>query len=117
MNEEINDVELQPFRILAETGSTRFVAKERFIHRRSEPRFFVLQLSPRNKEYGSGYRFEVQLLDEAGRAGAVLYFREFHQDFREQEYCVPACVIAAARRQPEGKGDYVDEAGRSCRSF
>jgi hypothetical protein len=117
MDEEIDEIELLPFRVLSETGSAKFVARERFVHTRAEPRFFVLQLSPRNKEYGNGYRFVVQLLDDVGRAGAVLSFCELNQDFRQQEYYVPASVIAAALRQPEGKGDYVDEAGHSCRPF
>lgn len=117
MDEEIDEIELLPFRVLSETDSAKFVAKERFVHTRSEPRFFVLQLSPGTKEYVNGYRFEVQLLDEVGRAGAVLNFRGLNQDFREQEYYVPASVVAAALRQPEGQGDYVDEAGRSRRPF
>jgi hypothetical protein len=49
MEEEIDEIELLPFRVLSETGSAKFVAKERFIHRRSEPRFFVLQLSPKTR--------------------------------------------------------------------
>lgn len=117
MDEEVDEIELPPFRVLVDSGSTRFVAQEHFVHTRSEPRFFVLRLSPRNKEYGDGYRFEVQLLDEAGRAGAVLYLREVHQEFREQEYYVPGRVIAAALKQVEGKGDYVDENGESRRPF
>lgn len=117
MNEEIDEMELLPFRVLSETGSAKFVAKERFVHTRSEPRFFVLRLSPGQKEYRNGYRFEVQLLDETGRAGAALNFRELNRDFREQEYYVPASVIAAAQRQPEGQGDYVDEAGQNRRPF
>jgi hypothetical protein len=61
-------------------------------------------------------RFRVDQLDIV-MAVAVLNLREFDQEFREQEYYAPACVIAAARRQPEEKGDYVDEDGGSYRPF
>jgi hypothetical protein len=117
MNGEMDETELLPFHVLVETGSVKFQAKERFVHTLREPRFFVVRLAPGRKEYENGYGFEVQLLDEAGRAGAVLYFLELHQDFRTQEYYVPATVVAAAVRQAEGKGDYVDEQGESRKPF
>jgi hypothetical protein len=104
-------------RIMLQAETLQFEVTEGFVHRPIEPRFFVVRLSGRHRGFKAGYQFEVQLLNDDGTAGAVLNFNEPYQDFRMRSFHVPASVMAAAVRQQEGEGDYVDSYGESRRSF
>ena len=76
-----------------------------------------MRFSPRDSEYGAGRLFEIQILDSHGRAKFVVYCGESEQELDIQGHIVPGAVLNAARRQPEGKGDYVNEKGESIRPF
>lgn len=84
-----------------------------FVHRRSEPKYFVLHLSESHRHYAAGFRFAVQLLNEDSQGEAVLYFKESCADYNSGSLRVPSEVFAAALRQKPGSGDYVDESGQS----
>jgi hypothetical protein len=88
-----------------------------FVHRQLEPKYFVMRLAPDDRYFRKGYRFAVQLLNDAGEGGAVLFLRGPSPEFRRGEICVPVEVIASAMRQNEGKGDYVDAHGGSRAPF
>ena len=83
--------------------------------------FFVMHLSERDlSERGRptrGGQFEIQLLDAKGRAKATGYIGSEETMLEVEGNSVPIAVIEAARRQPVGQGDYVDEQGHSIQPF
>lgn len=84
-------------------------------------RYFVMQLTDRDlKDRGRPIgekRFEIQVLDGEGRATACGYvgIEDVALDVGGRE--IPRAVIEAARSQPLGQGNYVDEHGRSVPFF
>ncbi|MHC4402821.1 MAG: hypothetical protein ACYTG0_24435, partial [Planctomycetota bacterium] len=84
-------------------------------------RYFVMHLSERDLgERGrasSEGQFEIQLLDAEGRAKACGYVGSDETTLEVEGKTVPIAVIEAARQQPVGQGDYVDEQGHSIQPF
>jgi hypothetical protein len=74
-------------------------------------------IDDRDPHYGRGFRFAVQLLNDEGRGDAVLYFHGHHSNFKDAAASVPTGVLAAAMRQVEGKGEYVNSRGESVAPF
>lgn len=85
-----------------------------FVHREREPRYYVMQIAPNGFGYDDGFRFEIQLCNEAPQGGAVILFRGDEAEFSVAEFDVPEEVFRAALRQPPGKGDFVDSRGESA---
>ncbi len=67
--------------------------------------------------YVEGFRFQVQLCNDALEGGAVVLFRGDEAEFRVSEFDVPEAVYQAALRQPPGKGDFVDSQGVSAQQL
>ncbi len=80
-------------------------------------RYFVVRLSANDPERAQGYLFEVQILDSQGRAKAAGYLRADEDHLEIGGRVVSMAVIAAARRQLEGEGDYVDSEGKTIAPF
>lgn len=70
--------------------------------------FFVRQLPIAERKPGE--RFEVQLLDDDGRAVAVARY-DAETSLALGDVIVPRVVLAAGRERPEGSGIYVDQEG------
>ncbi len=62
-------------------------------------------------------RYEVQLLDNDGLAVAVGYFSDSEKEVVLSGKKIPPLVLQAALLKNEGKGDYVDENGKSLPPF
>ena len=82
----------------------------------NQPRFFVVHLNERDRP-APDQRFEVQVLDPHGRTVCCGYFGDVEEDLEVEGRTIPRPVIEAARRQPLGRGDYVDESGYSVPPF
>ncbi len=93
------------------------VAYDGFVHRRDEPRFFVMRLVSGDRLFDEGYPLQVQFLDDAGRAGATVYLAANEPAGKIGGFVVTDAVREAASRQAPGRGDYVDSAGESQRPF
>ena len=61
--------------------------------------------------------FEIQLLDDCGRATSCVYFGESRNDSSAADRRIPSAVVDAARLHAIGKGDYVDGDGKTVRPF
>jgi hypothetical protein len=66
---------------------------------------------------GAFDRFEVQVLDDAGRATSVGNVGEGTTELNIAGRAIPLAVIEAAKRCEEGKGDYVGPDGNSLPPF
>lgn len=83
-------------------------------------RFFVMHLNEHDlprKQLTSGKVYQIQLLDSQGRAKAVGYVGPDDDSLEIADFEVPKSVIEAARRQPVGQGDYVNERGMTIQPF
>lgn len=78
--------------------------------------FFVSHLEERDRT-SFEMRYEVQLLNSKGQAVACGYLDDHTASLEIQGRSIPQPVIEAARRQPIGNGDYVDETGNSVSPF
>ena len=78
--------------------------------------YFVRKLRPDEKLDVSD-RFEVQILDDTGRAVSVGYVYEETTELVIAGQAIPAAVIEAAKRRKEGDGDYVGPDGSSQPPF
>jgi hypothetical protein len=78
--------------------------------------FFVSHLQERDRP-STGMTYEIQLLNAQGQAVARGYADDLADNLQIQGRSIPLAVIEAARKQPIGKGDYVDEAGSSVSPF
>ena len=85
--------------------------------KRTSQKFFVLQLSENDPEWGEGFRYEIQILDVQGRGEFVGYLRANDDVLEIEGHAVPEAVIDAARRQARGQGDYVNSEGKSIPPF
>jgi hypothetical protein len=61
--------------------------------------------------------FEIQMLNSTGQALGSGYVDDKTANLQIHGRGIPLPVIEAARRQPTGKGDYVDESGKSVPHF
>lgn len=84
-----------------------------FVHRKREPRYFVMQIGPGGLGYSDGYRFQIQLCNEALQAAAAILFRGDEAELAVPELDVPEEVYRAALRQLPGNGDFVNSKGES----
>ena len=77
----------------------------------TRPSFFVRHLPETHPKRTRGNEFELQVLDEVGRAISVTRFGR--SDLREVTGApqVPEKVIEFARRLPPGPGRFVNESG------
>jgi hypothetical protein len=80
-------------------------------------RYFVLHLPKDRAKRREGYPFQIQILDSRGRARLVGHVGYDEMELEIDGEFVPQAVLEAARRQPDGQGDYVDEMGQSIRPF
>ena len=85
--------------------------------RGTEPRFFVLRLSPGHTGYAAGNRYEIQVLNAEGQAGDRILFTGHESENELATTGVPLAVFHAARRQSEGTGDFVSSSGLSHPPF
>jgi hypothetical protein len=83
---------------------------------RAQRWFFVVHLRERERPAPSSV-FEIQVLDEDGKAIAIGYVGAEAASLEIDGQDIPAAVIEAAKRQPLGLGDYIDESGKSVRPF
>jgi hypothetical protein len=88
-----------------------------FVHRKQEPRYFVMQIGAGGFGYSDGYRYEIQLCNDALQGAAVILFRGDETEFSVPDFDVPEAVYRAAIRQPPGKGDFVDSKGESAQQL
>jgi hypothetical protein len=89
----------------------RFRVEPRFVHRTSEPRYFVRSLDALDDGWKCGFRWEVQLLNDDGQGAATV---EFGPDDGDEftlylNVDLPSAVVEAARA---GVNDYLDREGR-----
>jgi len=86
-------------------------------------RFFVLHLEKRDYRPVPLAEYEIQTLTEDGQAASSTYLNSAGRTLvtgKKEAVDVPGVpqpVVEAARRQPPGKGDFVDEEGRSMAPF
>ena len=78
--------------------------------------YFVRRVRPHERP-GSSDRFEIQILDDEGRAVSVGYVGSGSTQLTVDGRAIPAAVIEAAKRREEGQGDYVGPDGRSLPPF
>ncbi len=64
-----------------------------------------------------GYVFGVQILNAKGEGELEGYLRADQEYLEIDGNIIPEAVVAAARRQRNGQGDYVDEQGHSLPPF
>jgi hypothetical protein len=81
--------------------------------RRIRPKYFVMQLADDEPKRRQGYQYEIQILDSKGRSRVEGYVGSSETELIVDGHTVPKAVIEAARRQPKGKGDYVNKLGQS----
>ena len=89
-------------------------------------RFFVLHLDRRDHRPVADVEYEIQVLNEGGQAafsiyldstGEILIAERNDPTAAFEPPIVPQAVIEAARSQPRGKGDYVDNEGNPVMPF
>ncbi len=78
--------------------------------------YFVLHLGDDDVSE-TRLRYEVQVLDESGRASEVGRFSQDELTLVVDGVTIPEPVLAAALRQTKGKGDYVGDDGQSVAPF
>lgn len=83
--------------------------------------YFVSHLSDRVRDEKKlrehGRCFEIQLLDKKGRALASKCIGPNDRRLEIDGRVIPTAVLDAARRQPIGQGDYVNDDGLSIQPF
>lgn len=84
--------------------------------RETQKRFFVVHLHEKDRP-SSAMRYEIQVLDGDGRAAHCVYADDSQVMIEVIGLTIPTQVVDAARRQPMGQGDYVDDSGKSIRPF
>jgi hypothetical protein len=80
------------------------------------PRYFVLHLAESQRP-APDLAFQIQQLDKLGATIESVFISESQVEAEIAGVKVPRTVLDAARRQPMGQGDYVDECGRPVRPF
>lgn len=83
----------------------------------NKQRYFVLHLGANDPDRDADRVFEIQILDSKGRAAHVGIVGHAEQKLIIDGKVIPLDVLEAARRQEEGKGDYVDAEGNSINPF
>jgi hypothetical protein len=90
------------------------LAQTAYIDHYSDRRwYFVMRLDPQQSVETDAHSYEVQVLDQQGRAAAVGYFTDPDAPLTVAQQLIPMAVLHAALRQLPGQGDYVNEAGES----
>lgn len=80
---------------------------------RTKNRYFVLHLADEWPEKAGGAKYQIQILNESGQAISWGYVGDYETEIVVANHTVPTAVVEAARRQPVGKGDFVDCQGQS----
>jgi len=80
-------------------------------------KYFVSSLSTEDYKPFPGAKFEVQLQSPAGGPGVSGYFGDDEVQLVVGGESIPLAVLQAARRQPFGQGDYVNEKGETVPAF
>lgn len=80
-------------------------------------KYFVHHLSERSYKPSPESKYTVQVLDSSGRSRAEGYFGDDESSLVVEGEVIPTAVLAAARRQPFGKGDNVNADGESVPAF
>ena len=80
-------------------------------------RYFVCNRQTARSQSHPEADYEIQVLDAQGRGKHVGYLRYGDTEIEIGGQPIPKAVIDAAHRQPEGKGDYVNEGGQSISPF
>jgi hypothetical protein len=80
-------------------------------------RYFVLHLEVGEERPSPELAYEIQILDSSGRARTSGHVGANDTLLVVEGEEVPHAVIEAARRQPYGKGDYVNANGESVSPF
>jgi hypothetical protein len=83
----------------------------------NKPRYFVMHLPDDEPARKEGFVFGVQILDADGFGELEGYIGFDEAELEIEGHPVPKAVIAAARRQRDGQGDYVDADGNSVSPF
>lgn len=84
---------------------------------RRNRKYFVLHLEVGEERPTPELAYEVQILDSEGRARVCGHVGESETELVVEGEEVPLPVVEAARRQPYGKGDYVNANGESIPPF
>lgn len=79
-------------------------------------RFFVMNTPP-YRAMSAPKQYQVQLLDDHGRAQAKGYFASAEEELVLEGVPVDRRVLLAAMAQAEGRGTYVDEVGNPIQPF
>ena len=79
-------------------------------------RFFVVHLSETDRP-SPAQRYEFQKLNSSGQAASVAYATYHDSTIEIDGLLVPKPILDAAKRQPLGVGDYVDETVESLPPF
>lgn len=79
-------------------------------------RFFVLHLKKEDCK-DPNKQFEIQVLDDDGRAISFTHISYEQTTLVIDGDLIPVPVIDAAKRQKEGEGNYVNEAGEQVTPF
>jgi hypothetical protein len=66
---------------------------------------------------GLAERFEIQVLDDEGRARSTAYVSQDAIELTVDGHTIPTAVIEAAKRHGEDQGDYVGPDGRTVSAF
>jgi hypothetical protein len=74
--------------------------------------YFVRQLRD-TENPSSTLRFEIQVLDEDGRAVFAGYLSSEMTELEINKQIVPVPVLEAAKSKEMGRGDYVDSEGKT----
>ena len=78
--------------------------------------YFVRKLRP-HERLDLSEQFEIQVLDDVGRAAAVGYIGEESTELVISGKSIPRAVLEAAKRRQEGSGEYVGPDGNCLPPF
>lgn len=91
---------------------TAFVDPVQLNDPQSPDRFFVFHLADDRPEKGATAKYEIQIVNEHGQALFWGFVGDDEMHLRISDYEISLAVLEAARRQPIGKGEFVDKNGQ-----
>lgn len=83
----------------------------------ADARYFVLNLGRDDYRPFPEAAYVIQRLDEEGTEVGCVYLIGSEETVAIDGETVPALVFSAAKRQPIGVGDYVNDSGESVAAF
>jgi hypothetical protein len=78
--------------------------------------YFVVHLEEQDRPT-TAMQFQIQVLNEHGQSTACGYLDDQSTSMSIGDHAIPLLVIQAARRQPIGEGEYVNELGETVPAF